>query len=65
MSDRYRMIIGGMIVIGTLALATAIALGNVQEKSSFGLGVLLVGVVKMAENFTGWAFRTKREDEKQ
>ena len=34
-SDRYRFILGATIVIALLVLASAVALGHVEEKTSY------------------------------
>lgn len=56
--DRYRFILGAIMVFSILALAGAIALGHVEEKTSFGLGA-----VKLALDFSEWAFRNRKENE--
>ena len=57
MTDRQRFIILMTISIGLICLAIAVALGKVEEKSSYGLtGVLLIvgqlvgGLVKSDRN---------------
>ena len=57
MTDRQRFIVIMTIVIGLIALAGAMALGHVEEKSSYGLtGVLLIvgqlvgGIIKSDQN---------------
>ena len=61
--DRYRFILGAIMVFSILALAGAIALGHVEEKTSFGLGAVLSIVGKLALDFSEWAFRNRKENE--
>jgi hypothetical protein len=64
MPDRYRMILGALLIIGLMALATAIALGNVQEKSSYGLMAITAILGKIALDFSQWAFSPKQDGDK-
>jgi len=62
--DRYKFALGALIVVGLMALATAVALGKVEEKTSYGLVPILGILGKMALDFSEWAFRTYRSDRK-
>jgi hypothetical protein len=63
-TDKWKALIGFavlLVVTLTLAyLAKLIALGNVEEKSSFGLAVLLIGLVEISKEyikaFAAWVF---------
>lgn len=62
--DRYRFILGSLILIGLLVLAVAVALGKVEEKTS-GLTPIMAILAKVALDFSEWAFRpraTKSDD---
>jgi hypothetical protein len=61
--DRYRFILGAVIVCTLLTLAAMIALGHVEEKSSFGLTAVLAIIGKIALDFSEWAFRNRKENE--
>jgi hypothetical protein len=61
--DRYRFIIGSLIVAALLILASAIALGHVEEKSSYGLTAVLAIIGKIALDFSGWAYSTFKKDD--
>lgn len=57
MSDKQRFIVVMTIAVGVMALGASIALGHVEEKSSYGLtGILIVlgqlasGVIKSDKN---------------
>ncbi len=56
MQDKYRFAIGAVIVVSLLALSAAIALGHVEEKSSFGLTAVMAIIGKLALDFSQWAF---------
>jgi len=62
MSDRYRILLGSAIIIGLLALAAAIALGDVQEKNSYGLAGVMAIIGKIALDFSEWAFRSRARE---
>ncbi len=63
MSERYRFILGAAIVGGLLLLAVAIALGKVEEKSSYGLTAIMAILAKVALDFSEWAYRPRRKDD--
>jgi hypothetical protein len=63
MQDKYRFAIGSTIVVALLILATAIALGHVEEKSSFGLTAVMAIIGKLALDFSEWAFRPKAKED--
>jgi hypothetical protein len=58
--DRYRFILGSLIV-GTLVVA--IALGHVEEKTSYGLVPVVTILAKVALDFSEWAFRPRDKPE--
>ena len=59
MQDRYKWILGCVIVVGLMTLGAAIALGHVEEKSSYGLQGILAILAKIALDFSQWAFLSK------
>lgn len=59
--DRLKMWFGFAMMVGLLILAAAIALGKVEEKSSFGLNQVLGGLLVMAGAFSQWAFSKGKE----
>lgn len=59
----YRFILGFVVVIGMLVLGLAIALGKVEEKTSYGLTAIMAILAKVALDFSEWAFRPSRKDE--
>lgn len=59
MDDRLRMIFGFVMLIALVALAATIALGKVEEKTSFGLQYILGALSAMAGGFAQWAFGRK------
>ncbi len=58
-SDTQRMIFGFSLLLVLACLATAIALGNVEEKTSYGLMPLLTTLSTLAGGFAQWAFNSK------
>lgn len=53
----------GFALLAILAgLAVAIALGHVEEKTSYGLVPLLVAITSLATQFAQWAFSNKPEE---
>jgi hypothetical protein len=63
--ERYRFILGATIVGALLLLAIAIALGRVEEKTSYGLVPVVTILAKVALDFSEWAFRNRKEDGKE
>ena len=56
------MLFGVAISAGMLILAAAIALGHVEEKTSFGLTGVITILGKIALDWSQWAFLARRED---
>ncbi len=55
--DRYRFILGSLIVIALVVLAIAVALGKVEERTSYGLVPILTILAKVALDFSDWMYR--------
>ena len=60
-STALRMMFGFILLAILAGLATAIALGKVEEKTSYGLMPLLVGISNLATQFASWAFAPANE----
>lgn len=60
-SDTLRMTFGLALLVILAGLAAAIALGHVEEKTSYGLLPLLMGISNLATQFASWAFRGKKD----
>ncbi len=58
------MIFGFSLLIILAGLALSIALGHVEEKSSYGLMPLLVGVSNLATQFASYAFSHRDKKDK-
>jgi hypothetical protein len=54
-----RMILGTLLLVMMFALAFAIALGKVEQQTSFGLQQLLGSFQTLAGAFATWAFTQK------
>jgi hypothetical protein len=52
-----KMAFGFALLLVFAVLAGAIALGKVEEKTSFGLQGIINGLMFMAGNWSGWAFK--------
>jgi hypothetical protein len=53
-----RMIFGFVWIVLTAVLTLTIAIGHVEEKTSFGMGVLVTGWIVVGERWGKWAFET-------
>ena len=64
LSPEMQRMIFGFILLGIMAaLAAAIALGHVEEKTSYGLMPLLTTLSTLAGAFAQWAFSRKDKDD--
>lgn len=63
-SDVLRMIFGFSLLMILAGLALAIALGKVEEKTSYGLMPLLTALATLAGGFAQWAFSGNKESGK-
>lgn len=54
-----RMIFGFALLVLLALLAGVIALGHVEEKTSFGLQYILGALAALTGGFTQWAFSNK------
>lgn len=57
--DTLRLIFGFCLLVILAGLALAIALGHVEENTSYGLMPLLTTLATLAGGFTQWAFNSK------
>lgn len=56
-----RMILGSMLLLAMFTLAVTLALGKVQQETSFGLQELLGSFQTLAGAFAAWAFTQPRQ----
>ncbi len=64
LSPEMQRMVFGFILLGIMAaLAAAIALGHVEEKTSYGLMPLLTTLSTLAGAFAQWAFSHKDKDD--
>jgi thiol:disulfide interchange protein len=56
-----KILFGYMILIVLAALATIIALGKVKAETSFGLDIILGGLLTLSGGFASWAFRDEKK----
>lgn len=57
-----KVIFGFTVLLILAVLAIIIALAKVKEKNSFGLGIILGGLLTLATGFAGWAFRVSNKN---
>lgn len=62
--DTLRMVFGFSLLVILAALATAIALGKVEEKTSYGLIPLLTTLSILSGAFAQWAFSATTDEKK-
>jgi len=58
---RWEILLGSLIVYSMVGLAAFIALGHVEEHTSFGLGTMLAFLGKFTCDFSEWAFHSGRQ----
>ncbi len=61
-TETHRFILSMVLVLGLLMLAGMIALGHVEEKSSFGLTPLLLLLSPVSQALANWAFPRRNEE---
>ncbi len=54
--DDLRMLFGFCVLGAITIIALVIAIGHVEEKTSYGLGMILGSLTSLAGGFTNWAF---------
>jgi hypothetical protein len=62
--DGQRMIYGILLLAVLATLASRIAFGQVEEKTSYGLMPIITSLATLAGAFAQWAFGTPREPPK-
>jgi hypothetical protein len=60
--DKYRMAFGFLLLAVVAALAGVIAIRHVEEKTSYGLQILLGCFTTLAGGFAGWAFGSRKAE---
>lgn len=60
-----KLIFGFCLLIVLAALAAIIALGKVEAASSFGLDIILGGLLTLSGGFVQWAFREGKNQDDQ
>lgn len=59
-----KMTFGFLLVLVVAGLAAMIAFGKVEQQTSFGLDIILGGLLTLTGGFSQWAFSSKDKDEK-
>lgn len=60
-TDRLKMVFGFCLLVMLSGLAAAIALGKVEEKTSYGLPQIITVIGVIAGGFANWAFGNTRD----
>ena len=60
--DRIKMFIGTLVVVGLLGLTIFVALGKVEEKTSFGLLPILGSLTTLLGSFGVWVYGQNKKD---
>jgi membrane protein YqaA with SNARE-associated domain len=55
-SDKMRMIFGFILLIALVVLIGVVAIGHVEEKTSYGLTPIIMALATVAGGFSNWAF---------
>lgn len=58
-----KMLFGILLLIILATLSIIIALGHVEAATSFGLDIILGGLLTLSGGFVGWAFRESKKDD--
>ena len=59
--EQQKMVFGFMALVVLATLAAVIALGKVNQDSSYGLDYILGGLTMMTGGFANWAFGSTKE----
>ena len=59
-----KIVFGFVLLVILAVLAAIIALGNVQQGTSFGLTYILGGLTSMAGGFVQWCFGESKDERK-
>ena len=61
MDNKWKAAFGFMLLLVIAGLALAIAIGHVEEKTSFGLQIILGCLTTISGGFAAWAFGSKND----
>ena len=64
--DKWKLIFGFSMLVMLAAIATVIALGRVEQETSYGLDQIIIALATLSGGFAQWAFRTEgqKKDDK-
>ena len=62
MADKWKMVFGFSLLGSIDLLATIISLAHVEEKTSFGLLIILGCLVTLSGGFAVWAFTVSSKE---
>jgi hypothetical protein len=58
-----KVLFGYLLVLTLAVLACIIALGKVEAASSFGLDIILGGLMVLSGGFANWCFKVSKDEE--
>lgn len=63
--NRLKLLFGFLLLVCLAALTAAIALGHVEENTSYGLIPIITCLATLAGSFSNWAFGSTNNPEKK
>jgi hypothetical protein len=60
-----KIMFGFAILLVLAGLATIIAIGKIHAETSFGLDIILGGLLTLSGGFAGWAFRDEKKQDSE
>lgn len=63
--DELRMLFGFLLLVIVAFICVAIALGKVEEQTSFGLTQIITVLSALGGGFANWAFSSRKTEDKK
>ena len=57
----FKLLFGFMLLLSITVLAGIIALGQVEQQTSYGLNIILGGLLTLSGGFVQWCFGDKKD----
>ncbi len=58
-----RLLFGFLLLVALTGLGIIVALGRVEEHTSFGLGLILGGLTSLSGQWGQWVFQTRKAED--
>ena len=62
MNEKWKALYGFCLLLSIVGLAAAIAIGHVEEKTSYGLHDILTALFVLSGGWASWAFGASRNN---